>query len=181
MGTWQGGCGGIVGVLLMAESEQINPPCTQRIPGCTTVRSAHISKTGERTITPIARTRSASALRSVVTTALLAASVTLIAPGNVAQANPAGTDLVISQVYGGGGNSGATYTHDFVEIFNPTASSVSLAGMSIQRDRHRKRQLRRKQRPTHGAVRLARAGPVPARAGSLERRCRFSSADARHH
>jgi hypothetical protein len=40
--------------------------------------------------------------------------------------------LVISQVYGGGGNSGATYNRDFVELFNPTASPVSLAGYSIQ-------------------------------------------------
>ncbi len=27
-------------------------------------------------------------------------------------------DLRISQVYGGGGNTGATYTNDFIEIFN---------------------------------------------------------------
>ncbi len=40
------------------------------------------------------------------------------APGAVA--NPAGTGLVISEVYGGGGNSGATYTHDFIELYNPT-------------------------------------------------------------
>ena len=40
--------------------------------------------------------------------------------------------VVISQVYGGGGNSGSTYTHDFVELFNRGASSVSLAGWSIQ-------------------------------------------------
>jgi uncharacterized protein len=40
--------------------------------------------------------------------------------------------VVISQVYGGGGNSGAPYTHDFVELFNRSGSAVSLAGMSIQ-------------------------------------------------
>jgi uncharacterized protein len=40
-------------------------------------------------------------------------------------------DIVISQVYGGGGNSGATYTHDFVELFNRGTSSVSsMAGQS---------------------------------------------------
>ncbi|HZI00153.1 MAG TPA: hypothetical protein VEX63_03330, partial [Flavisolibacter sp.] len=39
--------------------------------------------------------------------------------------------VVISQVYGGGGNAGATYTHDFVELFNPTTAPISLAGMSI--------------------------------------------------
>jgi uncharacterized protein len=41
-------------------------------------------------------------------------------------------DLVISQVYGGGGNSGATYTHDFIEIFNRGTAPASLAGMSLQ-------------------------------------------------
>jgi predicted extracellular nuclease len=40
--------------------------------------------------------------------------------------------LVISQVYGGGGNSGATYTHDFVELFNAGSSNVSLNGLSVQ-------------------------------------------------
>jgi uncharacterized protein (TIGR02145 family) len=40
--------------------------------------------------------------------------------------------LVISQVYGGGGNSGSLYTHDFVELFNPTASTVNLSGWSLQ-------------------------------------------------
>jgi len=40
--------------------------------------------------------------------------------------------LVISQVYGGGGNSGATYQNDYVEIYNPSASPVSTTGWSIQ-------------------------------------------------
>ncbi|MBM7845332.1 lamin tail domain-containing protein [Herpetosiphon giganteus] len=40
--------------------------------------------------------------------------------------------VVISQVYGGGGNSGATYTHDFVELFNRGSAAVSLNGWSIQ-------------------------------------------------
>ena len=40
--------------------------------------------------------------------------------------------LVISQVYGGGGNAGASYQNDFVELFNPTGSAVSVNGWSIQ-------------------------------------------------
>jgi DNA/RNA endonuclease G (NUC1)/fibronectin type 3 domain-containing protein len=40
--------------------------------------------------------------------------------------------LVISQLYGGGGNTGATYQNDFVEIYNPTSSPVSTTGWSIQ-------------------------------------------------
>jgi uncharacterized protein len=51
-------------------------------------------------------------------------------------ATPAGaapsTGLVVNEVYGGGGNSGATYTNDFVEIANRGSSSVSVDGRSIQ-------------------------------------------------
>ncbi len=41
-------------------------------------------------------------------------------------------DIVISQVYGGGGNAGSTYTNDYIELFNRSASSVSVAGWSVQ-------------------------------------------------
>ena len=41
-------------------------------------------------------------------------------------------NLVISQVYGAGGNSGAPLTHDYVELFNRSTEPVSLNGMSIQ-------------------------------------------------
>lgn len=41
-------------------------------------------------------------------------------------------NVVISQIYGGGGNSGATYTHDFIELYNQTSSSVNLSGWSVQ-------------------------------------------------
>src|SRR5256714_499943 len=40
--------------------------------------------------------------------------------------------VVISQVYGGGGNSGATFKNDYIEIFNRGNSSVNLAGWSVQ-------------------------------------------------
>ena len=40
--------------------------------------------------------------------------------------------VVISQVYGGGGNSGAPLRSDFVELHNNGASAVSLAGWSVQ-------------------------------------------------
>jgi hypothetical protein len=38
----------------------------------------------------------------------------------------------ISQVYGGGGNSGATFRNDFIELYNAGANTVSLSGWSIQ-------------------------------------------------
>ena len=43
-----------------------------------------------------------------------------------------GPQVVISQVYGGGGNSGATYTNDFIELFNRGTSGVNLNGWSVQ-------------------------------------------------
>lgn len=42
------------------------------------------------------------------------------------------SQVVISQIYGGGGNSGATYTHDFVELFNRGQEPVNIGGWSIQ-------------------------------------------------
>ncbi len=41
-------------------------------------------------------------------------------------------EVVISQVYGGGGNSGAYYTHDFVELFNDGNDAISVDGWSVQ-------------------------------------------------
>jgi hypothetical protein len=40
--------------------------------------------------------------------------------------------IAISQVYGGGGNSGAPYNAKFVELFNRGAAPASIAGWSIQ-------------------------------------------------
>jgi hypothetical protein len=44
----------------------------------------------------------------------------------------ASSNIVISQVYGGGGNSGAPYTNDYVELFNLGNLSVPLTGWSVQ-------------------------------------------------
>ena len=42
------------------------------------------------------------------------------------------TSVVISQVYGGGGNSGATFKNDFIELFNRGNAGVDLTGWSVQ-------------------------------------------------
>lgn len=42
------------------------------------------------------------------------------------------TTLVISQVYGAGGNSGAPLNADYVELHNVSAASISLSGYTIQ-------------------------------------------------
>ena len=40
--------------------------------------------------------------------------------------------VVISQVYGGGGNTGATFRHDFIELKNRSTSAQSVGGWSVQ-------------------------------------------------
>jgi len=45
---------------------------------------------------------------------------------------PCSGQVRISQVYGGGGNSGSMFTHDFIEIFNAGGVPVELAGWSVQ-------------------------------------------------
>src|SRR5262249_48955967 len=40
--------------------------------------------------------------------------------------------VVISQLYGGGGNNGATYANDFVELYNPSGLTFDLTGWSLQ-------------------------------------------------
>jgi predicted extracellular nuclease len=40
--------------------------------------------------------------------------------------------VVISQVYGGGGNSGATYKNDFIELYNKGTASVDLSTYAVQ-------------------------------------------------
>lgn len=41
-------------------------------------------------------------------------------------------DVVISQVYGAGGNNGAVKNKDFIELFNRSGTAVRLNGMSVQ-------------------------------------------------
>jgi hypothetical protein len=40
--------------------------------------------------------------------------------------------VVISEIYGGGGNSGSTYTHDFIELYNPTDTDIVMSNWSVQ-------------------------------------------------
>jgi uncharacterized protein len=50
------------------------------------------------------------------------------APGSAAPSS----GIVINEVYGGGGNSGATYTNDFIELTNRSNAAVSVDGWSVQ-------------------------------------------------
>jgi DNA/RNA endonuclease G (NUC1) len=50
----------------------------------------------------------------------------------IPSAHAASPDIVISQVYGGGGNAGATLKNDFIELFNRGTSPVTVTGWSVQ-------------------------------------------------
>ncbi|MDX6414800.1 MAG: uncharacterized protein QOH23_2210 [Gaiellaceae bacterium] len=58
----------------------------------------------------------------------LVSAFLLIAPA----AQGASADLVISQIYAGGGNAGATFANDYIELFNRGNSTIDLTGWSVQ-------------------------------------------------
>jgi hypothetical protein len=60
--------------------------------------------------------------------ALVLALAVMLAPA----ARGASSDLVVSQLFAGGGNAGAPYANDFVELFNRGASTVDVGTWSIQ-------------------------------------------------
>ncbi len=64
------------------------------------------------------------------------AATLVVAPLALGLSTPASAvspNIVISEVYGGGGNGTApTYTNDFVELYNAGTSPVSVAGWSVQ-------------------------------------------------
>jgi hypothetical protein len=65
-------------------------------------------------------------MRLLVAVSVLAAL--LVAP----LARGATSSLVVSQVYAGGGNAGATYTNDYVEVFNRGSTAMDLTGWTVQ-------------------------------------------------
>ncbi len=68
-------------------------------------------------------------MRKTATTSVLIGAVLLALASPAFAVSP---DIVVSQVYGGGGNSGATYTNDFIELFNRGTSAVNITGWSVQ-------------------------------------------------
>ncbi|MEK7834275.1 MAG: lamin tail domain-containing protein, partial [Acidobacteriota bacterium] len=66
----------------------------------------------------------------------LFASIVLTVSGYVVSSSPSrvmiSPDVVISQVYGGGGNSGASFQNDFIELFNRGNATVNLSGWAVQ-------------------------------------------------
>jgi hypothetical protein len=73
-----------------------------------------------------------STRRATLRVLLISALLASLAPAAPAVAQPGQPAVVISQVYGGGGNAGALFTHDFVELYNRGDAPANLAGWSVQ-------------------------------------------------
>ncbi|WP_414656573.1 ExeM/NucH family extracellular endonuclease [Deinococcus sp. VB343] len=65
-------------------------------------------------------------------TASTTINLTVGAGGTVTPPATGMNHLVISQVFGGGGNNGATLKNDFVELFNPTTADINLSGYAVE-------------------------------------------------
>lgn len=70
--------------------------------------------------------------RPLVVGLIAALAVSFLPGSRVQPASAVSPDVVISEVYGGGGNSGATYTNDYIELYNRGSVAVDLTGWSVQ-------------------------------------------------
>ncbi|MBB3112195.1 2',3'-cyclic-nucleotide 2'-phosphodiesterase (5'-nucleotidase family)/predicted extracellular nuclease [Paenibacillus phyllosphaerae] len=69
---------------------------------------------------------------STILAGSLLAGVVLTGYGLPVHAAVDGSNIVISQVYGGGGNGGAPLKNDFIELYNPTNQDIDLTGWQIE-------------------------------------------------
>ena len=74
------------------------------------------------------------AARRTVRTGVAALGLALVAAplATAPTASASGNGLVVSEVYGGGGNSGAPLRNDFIELHNTSGAPLSLDGLSVQ-------------------------------------------------
>ena len=71
-------------------------------------------------------------MRKSLTTFVIAVAIAVAISATLHHVSAVSSDIVISQVYGGGGNAGAPVKNDFIELFNRGTSAVSLNGWSVQ-------------------------------------------------
>jgi hypothetical protein len=80
---------------------------------------------------PVGTTPALNAAVGVTVSDAQGRSVSTTGTLNVSDCSGIG-QVVISQVYGGGGNVGAIWTHDFIELFNKGTTSVNVTGWAVQ-------------------------------------------------
>jgi hypothetical protein len=73
--------------------------------------------------------QAAQRLRAVLCSAVVVGGLVVVGSTPAAAVSP---DVVISGVFGGGGNSGAPYTNDYIELYNRGTTAVSLTGWTVQ-------------------------------------------------
>lgn len=71
-------------------------------------------------------------LSALLTATVTAAAGVALTPSVAVAAVSADADVVISEVYGGGGNSGAAWNRDFIELANVGESPADLGAYSVQ-------------------------------------------------
>lgn len=91
------------------------------------------------TVTPVPALAFGASYKLRVTTSAvssfgtpMAATFTLATEFTTAVDARCAAGLVISQVYGAGGNGGALFNADFIELHNPTAAPINLSGLAVQ-------------------------------------------------
>ncbi len=78
------------------------------------------------------RARLRAVLLGLAAALAIATSLTTVAAGGAVARADTASAVVVSQVYGGGGNSGATFANDFVELLNRGSTAVDLSTWSLQ-------------------------------------------------
>ena len=71
-------------------------------------------------------------VRRLITAASLPLAMAVTVAALPGTARALSTDVVISAVYGGGGNSGAVFKNDYIELANLTDNPVDVSGWSVQ-------------------------------------------------
>jgi hypothetical protein len=69
---------------------------------------------------------------SAIAAAMLIALAGVSGAALTTPAEAASSGGIINEVYGGGGNSGATLTNDFIELANAGSGAAALDGWSVQ-------------------------------------------------
>jgi len=118
----------------LGDSVSFTPPVAES----TQIRGKILLRIHMRIGTEMRRRAASHTIALLFGISLLSCSENPIAPSRVRPGaarrdeSPTKPSLVISQIYGGGGNSGAQLKNDFIELFNPGGLAVSVAGWSVQ-------------------------------------------------
>jgi predicted extracellular nuclease len=90
------------------------------------------SDTTKATVSPTGVVTGVAAGSAIITATSVTDSSKTGTANVTVTSSAAGGQIVIAEVYGGGGNAGASFTNDYVVLFNRSNATVSLSGLSVQ-------------------------------------------------